>query len=333
MSGTATGEVTEASMHLPERQREALELRELRGLSYEEIAASMGTSREVVAQLIAHARINLYDELHGTVLASVAPPECERALPLIAAREDGELDAASVDATWLDSHLDECERCGRGVEEMREARATYAGSAATTTRVTDASPAGAHPQRRRRALLAAALVALLLLAGVAAAFMRDEPSATPVDPAASAQGSDAAKSQRRAKSGGSGKARRARAGAKRKKTDSREGATEPAAGGAPAGETTTAAAAAPVAAATEGGAPSEPVSRSSRPSGKTAVEPTQRTSSRGAASKPKPVPTPSPTPAPVPAPTTTEAPPAEESSDEPPRRREPPGKPADRPPG
>ena len=97
---TATGvawrdEVREAVARLPERQREALELRERKGLSYERIAATLGTGSGAVAQLLERARINLYDELRGTALASIAAPsaECERALPLIAARQDAELDA------------------------------------------------------------------------------------------------------------------------------------------------------------------------------------------------------------------------------------------------
>jgi len=59
---------------LPERQREALELREREGMSYERIAARTGTGPGRVAQLLERARINLYDELRGTPLAAVAAP-------------------------------------------------------------------------------------------------------------------------------------------------------------------------------------------------------------------------------------------------------------------
>jgi RNA polymerase sigma factor (sigma-70 family) len=121
------GEIREASMRLPEHQREALALRELEELSYEEIATIMETNRGAVAQLISRARINLHDELRGNVLASVAAPspECERALPLIAARQDGQLDVASRDAAWLDAHLADCTRCRLGVEVTQEAGASY----------------------------------------------------------------------------------------------------------------------------------------------------------------------------------------------------------------
>ena len=120
-------EIREANGRLPERQREALALRELEELSYDEIAAAMEMNRNSVAQLISRARINLRDELRGTALAAVAAssPECERALPLIAMRDDGQLDGDSGDAAWLDTHLAGCDRCRLGVEAMQEAGASY----------------------------------------------------------------------------------------------------------------------------------------------------------------------------------------------------------------
>jgi RNA polymerase sigma-70 factor (ECF subfamily) len=119
--------VRDANMRLPERQREALALRELEELPYSEIAASLEMSPNSVAKLISRARINLSDDLHGTALAAVAAPspECERALPLIAAREDGQLEAGSSDDAWLDAHLAGCERCRLAEEAMREAAASY----------------------------------------------------------------------------------------------------------------------------------------------------------------------------------------------------------------
>ncbi len=120
-------EVRAASERLPERQREALALRELEEMSYDEIAAVMEMNRNSVAQLISRARINLRDELRGTALASVAvsSPECERALPLIAARDDGQLDPDSADAAWLAAHLPACETCRVATEAMHEAGVSY----------------------------------------------------------------------------------------------------------------------------------------------------------------------------------------------------------------
>jgi RNA polymerase sigma factor (sigma-70 family) len=120
-------EIREANLRLPERQREALALRELEELSYDEIAAIMEMNRNSVAQLISRARIKLRDELRGTALASIAAssPDCERALPLIAMRDDGQLEEGSGDATWLDSHMAGCDTCRLGLEAMQEAGASY----------------------------------------------------------------------------------------------------------------------------------------------------------------------------------------------------------------
>ncbi len=120
-------EIREANARLPERQREALALRELEDLSYDEIAALMEMNRNSVAQLISRARLNLRDELRGTALASiaVASPVCERALPLIAAREDGQLDEDGADAAWLTDHLASCRTCAVATEAMQEAGVSY----------------------------------------------------------------------------------------------------------------------------------------------------------------------------------------------------------------
>lgn len=120
-------EIAAANARLPERQREALALRELEEMSYDEIAAVMGMNRNSVAQLISRARISLRDELRGTALASVAvsSPECERALPLIAARDDGQLAADTADAAWLASHMSRCHTCQVASEAMQEAGVSY----------------------------------------------------------------------------------------------------------------------------------------------------------------------------------------------------------------
>lgn len=124
--GAEEEEVRAANTRLPERQREALALRELEGLSYAEIASMMDVSQKAVAQLLARARINLRDEMRGTALASVSPSaDCERALSLIASREDEQLEPASAEATWLDDHLAGCDRCRLGVEALQEAAASY----------------------------------------------------------------------------------------------------------------------------------------------------------------------------------------------------------------
>ncbi len=118
--------VQTANAKLPERQREVLALRELEDMSYDEIAAVMDMNRNSVAQLISRARIKLRDELVGSALASVsaATPDCQRALPLIAMRQDGQLKDAD-DKRWLKAHVADCPTCKVSVEAMEEAGVSY----------------------------------------------------------------------------------------------------------------------------------------------------------------------------------------------------------------
>ncbi|MDX6661244.1 MAG: hypothetical protein QOJ55_2066, partial [Solirubrobacteraceae bacterium] len=119
-------DVREANGRLPERQREVLALRELEELSYDEIAEIMDMTRNAVAQLISRARIKLRDELRGTALASIAvsSPDCERAVALIAMRQDRQLDDAG-DRAWLAEHLAGCDTCRVAQEAIQEAGISY----------------------------------------------------------------------------------------------------------------------------------------------------------------------------------------------------------------
>jgi RNA polymerase sigma factor (sigma-70 family) len=122
-----TGEIREANLTLPERQREALALKELEGLSYDEIAEIMGMNRNSVAQLISRARIGLRDALRGTALASIAAssPDCDRAAPLLSALGDGQLCDDSPEAEWLGDHLVRCDSCPLRRDAMQEAGVSY----------------------------------------------------------------------------------------------------------------------------------------------------------------------------------------------------------------
>ena len=336
-------EVLEASMRLPERQREALALRELEQLSYVEIAAAMEVSPSSVAQLISRARINLYDELRGTVLASIAAPspDCERALPMIAAREDGQLEASTGEADWLDAHLADCDRCRLAVEQMGKAEAFYRSSAPIGA--AGGSPSGVSPASlpapsraklpRGRAALAGAL-ALLLLGGLAAAFAGDDGAPAPASPAAgAASGKGVGESEPGTKPV---TARGEKKGAVKEKAKASTTAGEANSGGASPVDAAPTPVTIPAQETTGGGdAPSEPISGPTHPSGKTGVGPTKQTSVSKPSPKPKPAatatPASQPASAPEPAPV-AEAPPAEEPSDEPGRRGEAPGKPPGRPP-
>ena len=119
-------EIRAANEGLPARQREALALRELEGLSYDEVAEIMGMNRNSVAQLISRARINLRDGLRRTALGSVAgaSPLCDEALPLLAMRQDDALDDPAS-ASWILGHLADCGTCRVRVAAMEEAGVAY----------------------------------------------------------------------------------------------------------------------------------------------------------------------------------------------------------------
>jgi RNA polymerase sigma-70 factor (ECF subfamily) len=334
--------IREASLRLPERQREVLALHDLEDLSYDEIGEIMEVSGGTVAQLISRARINLCDEMLGTSLASVAAPsaECGRALPLIATRDDGQLEPASGDVAWLDAHLAGCRRCRAGVEAMQEADASYRAwapiaavpwlfketlaKAATLAGVdwsgatTDAAAAHAaadslQPDARsaypkdsgdsrspRRMTVAAGLAALLLLGGVAAIFAQDDPSATTADSAGASAGVARI-----------GIGVPAKAGKTKRRAVERKPATRTTAGSA---TTETETISAPVQTLpTAAGTPSEPDSHSDSPGG-TAVNPTHQISDPTAGSKPEPAPTTTPAPQATETPAPEEAPAAEEAS-------------------
>ncbi|HEU4907186.1 MAG TPA: sigma factor-like helix-turn-helix DNA-binding protein [Solirubrobacterales bacterium] len=346
--------IGEAVRRLPERQREALELHEREGMSYERIAGRMQTGAGQVAQLLERARINLYDELRGTPLATVAAPAkaCAQALPAIAAREDGELDALpGVDAAWLDRHLADCERCRPAVEQMGEAAAAYRGWSRGEV---PPEPAGGPPAEprgdgdardvrgdwRRRAPLLASAAAVFMLAGVAAAFVVSGDGGAPGPGAASevarkqpagGQTSSAAKTSTAA-------SRRA-ARTKKRRLARRSAARHVGTGVATAagGQAADALGATPVSAtapAAQGGG--NPASDPGPPSGKAGIGPKiQRTASKPS---PKPAPSaPTSTQASQPttettAPSTQPSPPADEEPEAPGRSGEAPGRPANRPP-
>jgi RNA polymerase sigma-70 factor (ECF subfamily) len=65
-AAASNGEIArlrDAVADLPERQREALLLREVRGMSYEEVASSMGTSTPAVETLLVRARRTVADRI------------------------------------------------------------------------------------------------------------------------------------------------------------------------------------------------------------------------------------------------------------------------------
>jgi RNA polymerase sigma-70 factor (ECF subfamily) len=186
-------DIRAANALLPVRQREALALRELGELSYDEVAEVMGMNRNSVAQLISRARLNLRDGLRRGALVSIpaATPDCEAALPLLALAQDDMLDDATH-ADWLARHLAGCATCRVRVEALEEAGAAYrqwlplvpalwlrsdVAEAAERTSARSTSTRG-----RRLALAAAAGVLLVLAAAEIVQAPGRAPSAEPAPP-------------------------------------------------------------------------------------------------------------------------------------------------------
>jgi Sigma-70, region 4 len=124
LAGAVARELQAATARLPGPQREALALRELLGLPYDELAQVMSVDPEALPTVLARARIRLRAELRGSPEPSPDCPEHERALRTIALRQDGQPVSAGDD-DWLMEHLGHCRACGRAHAAMLEASACY----------------------------------------------------------------------------------------------------------------------------------------------------------------------------------------------------------------
>jgi hypothetical protein len=124
LASAVRAEVERATAKLPERQREVLALREALGLRHDEIAAVMGIDSAAVAPLLSRARLRLREERRGAPTGLGECPDRDRALRLLAIRQDAE-PAASEDADWLLTHIGACEECGAAHAAMLEASLCY----------------------------------------------------------------------------------------------------------------------------------------------------------------------------------------------------------------
>jgi Sigma-70, region 4 len=118
------GELSRATAQLPERQREALALRERIGLSHAQIATALGVERAAVAPLLARSRLRLRSELRGSAAPPVDCSERDRALRTMALRQDGE-EVSGADEDWLLDHLGNCAGCSQAHAAMLEASVCY----------------------------------------------------------------------------------------------------------------------------------------------------------------------------------------------------------------
>jgi hypothetical protein len=124
LAGAVARELAAATARLPGSQSEALALRELIGLPYDELAGVMSVDPDTVPVVLARARIGLRAELRGSPEAAPDCPEHERALRTVALRQDGQ-PVPAADDDWLIEHLGHCRGCSRAHAAMLEASACY----------------------------------------------------------------------------------------------------------------------------------------------------------------------------------------------------------------
>jgi hypothetical protein len=124
LSEAVARELAAATGRLPTAQRELLALRELLGLSHDEIAGVAGVDADAVPVRLARARLDLRAELRGAGAPQPPCDERERALRTIARRQDSE-PVPAADDDWLIDHLGHCRGCRQAHAAMLEASACY----------------------------------------------------------------------------------------------------------------------------------------------------------------------------------------------------------------
>jgi hypothetical protein len=124
MAAAVAHELSCATSRLPQRQREALGLRELLGLSHGQMARAIGIEPAAAASLLARARLRLRAELRGAAVPASDCPERERALRTATLRQDRET-VLGADDDWLMDHLGHCDGCARSHAAMLEASVCY----------------------------------------------------------------------------------------------------------------------------------------------------------------------------------------------------------------
>jgi ABC-type transporter Mla MlaB component len=126
LAEAVAAELSVANGKLPPRQREALALRELLGLTHAEIAGVLELDTAAVAALLARSRLSLRAQLRGAAVDLAGCNESERALRLLARRQDGE-DLAPEEEEWIGEHMAGCSACDGAHAAMFEAAVCYRG--------------------------------------------------------------------------------------------------------------------------------------------------------------------------------------------------------------
>jgi DNA-directed RNA polymerase specialized sigma24 family protein len=128
LAAAVAAEIERATAQLPERQREALALREALRCSHDQIAAVMGIDAAAVAPLLARARLRLREERRQTPAEFAHCADRDRALRALARRQDSE-PLTGDDDEWLLTHLGSCAECDRAHAAMLEASVCYRAAA------------------------------------------------------------------------------------------------------------------------------------------------------------------------------------------------------------
>jgi hypothetical protein len=124
LAGAVAQELGAASARLPQRQQEALALRELLGLSHELLAEVLGIEPAAATALLARSRTRLHAELRGVKLEADSCPERDRMARTATLRQDGQ-PVSTADEDWLLDHLGHCHGCLRLHATMLEASVCY----------------------------------------------------------------------------------------------------------------------------------------------------------------------------------------------------------------
>jgi RNA polymerase sigma-70 factor (ECF subfamily) len=114
----------QAAFRLSDDHRAILTLRELHGLSYQEIAEIMDMPRNTVGVLLSRARLRFKEAFRmSSVDIDKLTAECQDMLPLLSAYIDDELDEQK--RARVESHLEQCAFCRLALEEMTESSRSY----------------------------------------------------------------------------------------------------------------------------------------------------------------------------------------------------------------
>lgn len=119
-------ELRAATSRLPQRQQEALALRELLGLSHELVGEVLGIEPAAATALLARSRTRLLSELRGVRSDPAGCPERDRMLRTATLRQDGQ-PVNVADDDWLIEHVGHCDGCRRLHATMLEASVCYRG--------------------------------------------------------------------------------------------------------------------------------------------------------------------------------------------------------------